>query len=462
MKRILSQLVFLVGLGAVVVVVLWLRAREPEAAAAAGGPPRMLPVTLGDVDRTTVAPTVRLTGRVRAAERAEIGFVVAGRVASLAVREADDVEPGAEIARLVDGDEQVALQRATAALELAQRELQLLEAGSRSETVRRLEAEVEAERTALELAEKELVRGDELVRERIISQSQYDALETQKDAAASRLAAKREELAEALAGTRAEDLAVARARVAVAEADVADADFKLDKTVLRAPFAAHVVQRLASVGDSVTAGAPIYELVDRGQREIAIEIPGRYTAQLGVRPRVVVTVDDDPAFRLETTLTSRVRAVDPQSGNFRGILTVTADEDPDGVLEPGRFVRLQLSLEPWRDVLSVPTDAVRRTPEGDVVVRAVAEAEEAVGPGGPTWTAEWIPVRVLGAEAGRTAVRSIADPLAPGDRVVVVGLDLAFPGTTLVPRGGASEAPDSQADAEPSDDPPSDGEEPGT
>ena len=63
------------------------------------------------------------------------------------------------------------------------------------------------------------------------------------------------------------------------------------------------------------------------------------------------------------------------------------------------------------------------------------------GPFGPTLTAEWIPVRVLGAQDGRTAVQAIADPLEPGQRVVVVGLDLAFPGTTLMARGEGGPPP---------------------
>jgi multidrug efflux pump subunit AcrA (membrane-fusion protein) len=133
--------------------------------------------------------------------------------------------------------------------------------------------------------------------------------------------------------------------------------------------------------------------------------------------------------------------------------------DDAGVLRPGTFVRVTLRLEPLADRLIVPMDAVRLVEQGSIVVRALPPAAPAAGapagpPAGPaagmppTWKAEWVPVRVLGTVEGKAAVEPVGDAaLAPGDRVVVIGVDRMFPGAPILPRNGGPAAPPGPAAA---------------
>ena len=453
MKRFASFVLFLVGFAAVAAAVVWVRTRSEDAAAQAGRPPYMLPCTLASVRRGRVAPKVRLTGNVRSRENAEIGFEVDGRLALVEVAEAESVSAGQVLARLDAQDAEVQLARSQAAVELAQRQLELLLAGARAEEKQRLEAEVAALESSLELALRELERGRDLENERFISQSQLDLLATTSSAAESYLAAKRAELAEAQAGARAEDVAVARAELAVQQAELARAQIELQKTVLRAPFDGHVVARRASIGDPVAARATVFELVDLAHREIEIEIPARYAARLAPLAPVEVTVDDLPGFALATELDARVPIVDLASGNVRGIVRLEAADDPEARLRPGHFARVLVSLEPLEDALIVPADAVRVLAHGLIVVRAApAPAPELSAAGAaapPALSAEWVQVEILGADDEGTAVAVLEGELAEGDRVVVMGADLAFPGAALLPRGDGT-APGGPA-AEPSE-----------
>src|SRR5690606_39491381 len=54
----------------------------------------VLPVRLAPVELRDVAPTVELTGSLRAVRRAQVGFEVAGVVSSLAVSDGDPVRRG--------------------------------------------------------------------------------------------------------------------------------------------------------------------------------------------------------------------------------------------------------------------------------------------------------------------------------------------------------------------------------
>ncbi|NUP96547.1 MAG: HlyD family efflux transporter periplasmic adaptor subunit, partial [Planctomycetaceae bacterium] len=199
-----------------------------------------------------------------------------------------------------------------------------------------------------------------------------------------------------------------------------------------------IVRRIASVGDSLAAGSPVLEIVDRSRREIAVEIPAGVAARLGQKPRMHVSLEELRGFGLETQLDAFVPVADEQSRVFRGLARLEPEEDRDGVLKPGMFVRVKLDLEPLRDVLIVPSDAVRIVGAGTLVVRAKAGQGE---DGKPSLTAEFVPVRVLGAQSGESAVEPLAGELTDGESLVVSGNDMAFPGAPLLPRSPSAAEP---------------------
>lgn len=452
MKRTLSLLLFLAGLGALFGTVWWLRSREPELPAEAGRQPFFVPVTAAEVRRDRVAPEVLVTGNVRSANNAALAFEVSGRLLEILVDDASVVARGDVLARLDDRDAQVALLRAQAAQTLEERELDRLLAGARGEEKRRLAAEVKAQQSSVDLAGRELERGRDLAEDRIISPSQLDVLATTLEEAQSLLAAKQEQLAEAEAGTRPEDIEVARAELGVRAAEVQEAELAVEKTVLVAPFDGVVSRRLASIGDPVAARDPVFELVDLGRREIVAEIPARYAARLSRGATIEITADDLPGFRLETVLDALVPVAESSSGNLRGIARLTAQEDPAQLLSPGFFVRMKLALEPLEDVLIVPADALRLTGSGEIVVRLAPGDSPDAPP-----VAQWVPVKKLAADRHGVAIEVLSpqtpgDPGEPqepelkaGDRIVVSGVDRAFPGAGLLVRETSAPQADSQA-----------------
>lgn len=433
MKSAGSALLFGIGVLAVVLVGWWLRTSEAGGEEPMAPPPFMLPVTLAAVELGELAPRARVTGTVSSARHARLGFDVAGRVRSLDVREGDLVATGTMLGALWDIDQQALLAQTEAAADLARAELVAEQAGARAEEIRRLEAELAARVAEAELAESDVARNRDLAGTSVISRSRFDTLVAASTAALARVKAAEERLAEARAGARAEDIAIKQAQVALRESEVLIAAREVAKTQLLAPFGGSVVAQLASEGDTVGAGVPVFELVDLGRREIELELPSSVVPHLGANAAVLVTVDDRPGFELRTRLASLVVVADEESRNFRGLVRIGPDEDDGGVLMPGVFVRVDVELEPLRDVLRVPEDAVRITKDGALVVRAAAGEP---GPHGPTLVAELVPVRVLASDAGFSAVEPLGAPLAAGEQVVVTGVDMTFPGATLMPVPG--------------------------
>ena len=218
MQKTLGWIVAALGLVALVLAGLWLGRSETVEAEEDSGFTFFVPVTLTAIERGDLDPVAQLSGTVRAARRARLGFDTRGLIQSLDVREADAVSAGQVLARLHRGDEEHELAAAQASLRLAERQYELLLAGERGEEKRRLAAVLEAVSAEAELARLEVERGNKMLADRIISQSELDQRRTTLDAADQRRAAAEEEYAQAIAGTRPEELAVARARSEEAQA----------------------------------------------------------------------------------------------------------------------------------------------------------------------------------------------------------------------------------------------------
>lgn len=447
MQRLSGPLALILGVLASVATFLWLRREPAPAAEGPGRPPFVLPVSLGPVERGTLRPSIELVGDVRAARRARLAFEADGWIRSVGADDGDAIADGQELARLDGAAQRSALEEARAALQLARRELEKLEAGERKEVVERLRADVQTAEADLRLAELDVERGAELLRERVVSEATQDRNLAVRDAAAGRLANVRQRLAEAEAGTRVEDLSIAEAGVAAAAARVAIAEQARDQTVLLAPWDGVVVERLLDEGDYASSGAAVFDLVDLDRLEIALEVPA--TQAEGLAPGAVtrLRLDERPGETFEAPVDVVVPVADAQSRNYRALVRIERGDPGFEAFRPGQFVRATIERAPLAGALLVSQDAVRVTDGGEVVVVAepIPGAEPPsgppTGPPAPWLRAAWVPIRSLATEGGRTAVEPLDAPLTDGMRVVLTGVDRAFPGVSLMPVERSAPAP---------------------
>lgn len=185
-----------------------------------------------------------------------LAFRVGGRVESVLKQEGDAVAAGEVIARLDQAPFKLAVAQAQAAVDVAQAQLKLVQAGSRPEDVRQARALL-AERKAAQLRAK-----DSLNRvERLVdggAATKQALVEAQSGAAQARasVSAAKAVVAKQINGARGEDLAVAQALVAQAEAGLASAKLALADTELRAKTQGVLVTRAIEPGSMVGAGTP--------------------------------------------------------------------------------------------------------------------------------------------------------------------------------------------------------------
>lgn len=212
-------------------------------------------------DKSAQAPgdTLTLYGNIDLRE-VQLAFNESGRITGMLAQAGDAVKTGQLLASLDKRRYLADLQRAQASLDAKQAALQRLLSGSRPQDIARLRAVVEADKAELKAKRLTYQRLVRLVRQKAGTQQSLDEARAAMQAATGRLKADQEALDLAIAGPRAEDIAEARAGVAVARAARDLAQIALDDTTLYAPSNGVIRNRIMEPGDMASPSAAVYTL----------------------------------------------------------------------------------------------------------------------------------------------------------------------------------------------------------
>lgn len=189
-----------------------------------------------------------------------LAFEVSGRIASMRANEGAQMQVGDELARLDDRRLSLARDAAAAQVEAQRARLAELEAGSRPEEIRKLEAELDAARVEAKNAKRNAARVKELERKKLASSQQSDDSRTVAEAARDKAKSLQAALALAEAGAREEEISAARATLAALEAELALAERDLQDSVLHAPAHGIIQTRILEPGDMASPEQPVYTL----------------------------------------------------------------------------------------------------------------------------------------------------------------------------------------------------------
>lgn len=267
----------------------------------------------------------------------------------------------------------------------------------------------------LAFAESDHIRGQQLVRDKTITEQTFE----------QRLQVKR----------------TAEASVQANEALVRQAELNLQFTELRAPVAGRIGDRRISPGNLITGGAsgntsllativsndPIrFEFTfDEGSflRYERIARNGGDIASRGAGVPVALKLIDEADFSHRGRMDFIDNVIDRSTGTIRGRAVF---RNLDTIFTPGMFARVQVPASPPYDTLLVPDVAI-----GSEQVRKFVYV---VGPDN-TVSQKFL---VLGQLSDH--LRVVKEGLLPTDRVIVNGMVRAKPGAKVTPQEGAPTA----------------------
>ncbi|MGH8675204.1 MAG: efflux RND transporter periplasmic adaptor subunit [Burkholderiales bacterium] len=198
-----------------------------------------------------------------------------------------------------------------------------------------------------------------------------------------------------------------------------EAEAKLAKSEIRAPFAGVAGLRQVSQGAYVAAGTDIARLEKIDQLKLDFRVPEVYLAKLKASQQVKVQVDAYPEDAFAGTIYAIEPAVDEAT---RTMLVRARVANAEMKLRPGMFGRVQIQLAVREKAVWVPEQAI--VPRGqDSFVFRVANGK-----------ADLVKVQTGARRVGEVEIRS---GIAAGDLVVTEGTQRIGPGSAVNVMGDA-------------------------
>jgi membrane fusion protein (multidrug efflux system) len=195
----------------------------------------------------------------------------------------------------------------------------------------------------------------------------------------------------------------ARADLAVDNARLASAQTRLEKTVIRAPFSGVAGLRQVSLGDYISVGQALVNVVRLDPMLVDFRLPEMQLSNLAPGMPVKVSVD---AFQ-GRQFAGEIMAIDPQiDAAGRSVQVRARLDNREAILRPGLFARVDVVLSANPAALMVPEQALWPVGDKRYVFRVEADTAKLVeielGQRLPGWA-------------------EIVSGLAPGDVVVTAG-----------------------------------------
>jgi membrane fusion protein (multidrug efflux system) len=403
--------------------------------------PAIPEVAIVTVNPEQVVLTTELPGRTSAYRIAEIHPQVNGIIQKRLFNEGSDVRAGKVLYQIDPAPFQAAYDNAAANLAVTRKAADRARAALEA-TI----AGVTRQRATLELARTNRRRAEELFKGRAVSASQRDQAVTEAEVAEASLGA-----AEAQVKSDREAVAAAEAAIQQAEAALETARINLAYTRITAPISGRISKSNVTVGALATAyqGSafttiqqldPIY--VDATQssanllqlkRNIAA---GRIKGTGPDQARVKLLLEDGTPYPLKGTLKFSEVTVDPSTGSF--ILRMVFP-NPKHILLPGMYVRAIVQEGEVDRAILVPQQGVSRDTKGNPVALIVDGSGK-------------VQQRMITVDRAIGDRWLVGSGLAPGNRVIVEGIQKVRPGASVkvVPfDAGRKDTPEAEKTVQP-------------
>lgn len=329
-------------------------AAQSTAAASAFATGVAVPVEGAAVERGTFVLWVSAEGQATAMRRAPLHAQVGGPVVEVPVREGSWVSAGDVIARIDPVEYEISRKEAQGALEQA------------------------------EASYQDLTLGDETIQD-------PELLEVRQ--AQARI----------------------RSGLAGAEARLEQAEYNLEKTVIRAPYSGRVANLVVDVGTRLGVNDSIATVVDLSSVEVDVQVLESEIAALDVGRDATVTFTAFPGEEFQAAVVTVNPVVDPVSHVGRATVRL---RNPGAKILPGMHANVRIAGRLFEDRVSVPKEAIVERSRREVVF--VFEPDEE---GSATGRAKWryVTTGLENEEAIEVVPSEDTDELFEGEIVLVGG-----------------------------------------
>lgn len=281
---------------------------------------------IAEVAAQEIRPTILASGVLAYLNEVNLTSELVAKVREIKVKEGDHVEAGQLLLTLDPETYRNAIERE--------------EAGRRQSAI-----SIERQRLALALAETRLVRGQQLIGQKMIGQSEFDDLRNARDMAKVELQSSEEALRRA-------------------DAILSEAREQLSKTDVRAPITGTIVDLPIKVGETAIAstnafaGASLMKIADTSaiQAELKVDEADIARVAVGQAVDVYATAFPDTALKGKVQRIALAPTLENQARTYEVIVLMQPPEDL--ALRSGMSARADIFLGDGAEKLAVPVEAI--------------------------------------------------------------------------------------------------------
>ncbi len=314
-------------------------------------PPRMpVQVVAAEAKQQPVSEIISLVGNLLANESVEIKSEIAGTIAEINFQEGQRVEKGHLLIRIDES---------------------------------KLAASAAESEATFKLSELNFERSQQLLKETLISQQEFDQASSQFQINKANLDLKRQQLKDAR---------------------------------ILAPFSGIVGGRTISPGQVIASSMTLTWLTDIDPVKVEINVPERFIGQLKIGQKIQINVAAYPGRKFDGEVYFIAEQVDPAT---RTAFVKAKIPNPDLVLKPGMFANLGLTLNVRENAIVIPETGLSRVLDNNRAMVFVVDEKN---------TAQMRPVKLGVRLSGHV---EILEGLKAGETVIVEGLQKIGPGAAV-------------------------------
>jgi membrane fusion protein (multidrug efflux system) len=241
--------------------------------------------------------------------------------------------------------------------------------------------------------------------------AQLAALEAQRDLAKVNFARMDQLVKQGVISRMEYDQATAQQRQT--EANVGEIRATIERKTIRAPFSGTLGIRKVNLGQYLSAGSAVVQLQALNPIYVNFGLPQQALGQVRVGRNLRVTSDDLAGKTFAGRVTAVDSVVDQATRNVQVQATLA---NPEGKLQPGMFVQVEVAMGASRPVITLPASAISYAPYGDSVY-VITDLKD---PKGQTYRG--VRQQFVKVEGSRGDQVGVVSGLNPGDEVVTSGV----------------------------------------
>lgn len=384
------------------------------------GPPSPPPVQVevGKIKEKNLQVKVDIVGTTTPLRKAVLSAAIAGEIVKINLQEGMTVTKGQPLVQIDTYSWKAKVAEKEAECLRWEAEIEKLKNGYVEQEIKRAAAVLQEKEAALKKLEVEKNRQQDLLKQNGIARSQWDAARFSFDEMAAQVQQARAELKKMQDGSRFEDIKIATAHLKTMQAQLRQAEDSLKNTTITAPFSGVISKKYAELGEWVSGGAKIADLVDLSQVKVQVSIPEKYISLVRLKMKAKVKLDAFPGLETWGTVSAIIPRTEGLARNFPVELII---DNPQGNIYEGMFCRVEGILREEDGVLLVHRDAFIHQ-QGKISIARINKEQ----------SVEVIEI-VAGVREGEWfEIVSSSQPLKKDDVIVTTNNNHVYPGAKVI------------------------------